>query len=174
MNERLRGVQLPEPPEWMEGTDPLQAIWRAESDLLERGRIAPGYVFMANSTSFEPGEGDAPAGVVYTFDPLGRRFPGLLEAIGSRLYAFHDPEPAEIEGAVSPWLRLLLDMTASGMERPFHLRLPPELSAGVVAYTSAVMVFREHLADGFLTEHHVDVVVAPTPPRPALLVPTSR
>lgn len=171
LRERLRQLRLPDRPDWMSKEDGLNAIWEAEQELLEEGRLAHGFVFMANSTLFEPGEGDAPAGVVYTFDPLGARFPGLLEEIGSAVYELHEPSQEQRVAIRSPWHRHLLDMHATGFERPFHLRLPPELSSGITAYTSSVMVFREHLSSGHLQEHQVQVLVGPNAPHPCLLVP---
>jgi len=170
-SEELReAAHLPALPEWLEPPDALYAAVTQHDLLLAEGRLALGYLFMANSVLFEPGDSDAPAGAVYSFDPVVHRFPDKLERTGGRLFAFHGDTGAPVD---DPWLRATEDSLRTGFERPMHERVPPEMADGHALFHTSVMVYRDHLPSGQLTDGLVPLLVAPrgTEPRTAIIVP---
>lgn len=160
---------LPVLPGWLGEQDGLYHQVRLRDALMQRGELALGAFFMANTVLWEDGDTDAPAGVVYSFDPVLQRFPERLAAIGTALYRFHEYAG---EPPVDPWRRLVLDQLHSGYERPLHERVPPELASGRVAYHTSLMVFREHLPTGRITGRWVPLLVLREGPCPAMIVPS--
>lgn len=178
MNPVLRSIgpaprtpwfQLPGKPPWMLAApdDLLHELW-SEADTIQReGVPVLGRIYMANSVLFEAGRADAPAGVVYSFDPVLQAFPRWLDDLADRMYAMHEADTSP----ETPWARYTQDLVWSGTKRCFHRRLPPEISGGPIVYHSTLMVFRDHLAERRLTSMEVPLIVH-RDTRLALIVPT--
>ena len=159
-------------PAWLTETDGLFAIYERYRELAQHGELALAVVMMANEVMWEPGDHDAPASVIYTFDPVLQSWPEHLETISGRMYQFHQ---ASGEPPRDPWHRLLLDRLHSGYERTMHQLVPPDIAEGFVCYESSCMLFRKHLPAGYLDRRFVPVLVlrrGPTP-HPCAVVPGS-
>jgi len=164
------GITVPARPEWMDDDDALASVYDGFRRVFEDGTLAAGKMFMANTSAFEPGEIDAPAGVIYTFDRTLWRQPQVMEDVANRVFRFHS-EGEALPSA--PDLRLLSDQLRSGFERPMHELLPPPVSDGFVIYHTSAMVIRSHLPNGYLAAGNFPVLVdldGPRPPR-AVIVP---
>jgi len=168
--ELAQAMALPPAPPWLEPGHALEQIRRDHALVVERGRLAPAVLFMANTVLYEPGEADAPAAAVYSFDPAVAAFPGKLRRAGERLFAFH-----EFQGdpPTDPWQRQLVAALDTGMAWPQHLRVPPELCEGHAMFVGSVMLYRAHLPGGWLADARVPLLVGPSgmDPRSALVVP---
>ena len=163
-------LQLPAPPTWATG-DAIHRIWDRAHLVAQHGTAVMGWVYMANTHLFAEGEDDAPAGVVYSFDPAYAANPERLVPTAHRLYAHHGNDDGTFEPSVRPSVRQLQDMVHSGFERPFHQRLPSEVTGGAVVYHSTLMLFRSHLRDGYLTDHSVPLLVERSTDGVAIVVP---
>lgn len=164
-------MNLPPPPGWLTAGDRLWRVWDQGREALAEGRDVIGWIYMANGVLWQPGIDDAPAGVVYSFDPAYRRRPDALEPVGSRLFAFYDSkgQPAP----KSPWLRRTRRQLMTGYERYFNERVPPELTSGRVVYDSTVMVWRDHLPTSRIVESRIPLKVLPGPAGVAVIPPVS-
>ncbi len=153
--------------------DELSQLSQKLPRILRRGRLARGYVYMANSGLFEPGQTALPAGVIYSFDPAVWRQPMLFEAVGRQLYGFYGGQAGwSDKPPLDPALRRLLDDHHTGMKRNCHQRIPMALTGGWTLYYGDVMGFREHLPGGCLLLQHLPLLVdlTHTPPL-AMIVP---
>ncbi|MBX2798332.1 MAG: hypothetical protein KTR31_11700 [Myxococcales bacterium] len=168
----IAALELPKTrPEWIYG-DRLSAIYDRYREIVQHGELALGVIMMANRTLWEPGDNDAPASIVYTFDPVLQEWPERMEQIRHRLYEFHGSTGTPER---DPWRRLLLDRLNSGYERTMHQRIDPEITGGFVAYESAVMLFRRHLRGGVVSDRFLPMLVLRRggAPHPAVVVPAS-
>lgn len=170
--ELAQQLALPAPPAWLGDGDALSLIYDNHEAIVRHGALALASVVMANQSLWEPGDNDAPASVVYTFDPVLQGMPERLVAAGSAIYGYHQ---SEAEPPLDPWRRLLLDRLHSGLERTMHQRLPPEHTGGFVVYESSVMLCRDHLPDRVLSQRFLPVLVLREGqgPHPAFVVPAA-
>lgn len=144
---------------WSE--DALQQQWAEFDDLIRHGTVAAGRIYMANTLLWRPGKSVAPAGVIYTTDPALALQPGRFQAIASELYRYHEGSDDPVRNRRSPWLRYLLDLTWSGLERPMHHRLPPALTSGHPVWHSSLVIPRSALPNGYITHAAVPMLVPP-------------
>jgi len=169
---RVQKVELPEPPDWATG-DPIRHVWDTVDAVVRHGTPTLGYVLMANSTLWHEGENDAPAGVLYSFDEVFCRTPGRLAAVAQETFRYHEganePHPPQLQ----PWARQCQDDLYKGYARPFHQRLPPQITRRVVYHTT-IMVFREHLPDGCLGDNHIVPLLVHRVPGGAAIIPPLR
>lgn len=167
----IQAITRPARPTWMTERDRLSVVFERFRDIVQHGELTMGAVVMANDAMWEPGSGDAPGSVVYSFDPVLIDRPDILQSIGNDLFGFHDSDQVPRD----PWQRLLLDRLHSGFERTFHQPLPPELTNGFVAYESSCMLFRSHLPNGVLDRRFLPLLVLRSgpPPHPCLMVPAT-
>lgn len=149
---------LPKAPAWVRG-DPLKRQWRHHKTVIREGRPVMAFVYMANESLFTEGNEDLPAGVVYSFDPLLQQHPTWLEICGQRLLQMHERDEGRRASPMRPWLRQVHDEICTGLRRPIHQRLPPELTRGPIVYHSSLLVFRSHLARGFLESMWLPLLV---------------
>lgn len=141
--------EVPPPPSWMSRHDALNQVFERAEDVMTSGTLVWGLLFMANSRLYERGNDEAaPAGVLYSFDPYLREHPEALRGIGGALYEMHEPQHPKPQ--INPWLRAVQDDLLTGMRRPFHDRIPPEISGPFCVYQSSVLLWPEHLPGGYL------------------------
>ncbi len=152
------GIVLPEPPEWAL-EDPLFGIWEHGLDVLRRGEAVVGWMYMANTLLFEDGDDNAPGGVVYSFDRGLADVPERLAPIAAELYRYHAEADDVVPLPAAAWERAIYDSVYSGLERPFHQRLPPSIAGSRIVYHSSVFFFRQHLPTGRLTDQAIPLVV---------------
>jgi len=165
-------LSLPPPPPWLTDDDGLNLIYDRHTDLVTHGEVALATIVMANTVLWEPGTDDAPASVVYTFDPTLLQHPHRLEQYGHAQYRHHKSTE---DPPRDPWLRQIYEQLYSGLDRAMHQRLPPEETGGHPVYHSATVVFRAHLEDGKLGDGPLPVLVLRRgpPPWPCMIVPSS-
>jgi len=152
------GIVLPPPPDWALN-DPLWGIWQHGADVLRRGEAVVGWIYMANDVLWRPGDDNAPGGVVYSFDRALTDVPERLAPVAHELYRYHVDSADTVPLPLAAWERTLYDQVYSGLERPFHQRLPPSIAGSRIIYHSSVFFFREHLPTGHLTDHAVPLIV---------------
>ena len=146
---RLKVIPCP-----YDAADPLSETFRRRPDIARSGRLYWGFIHLANGDVWS-GEGDAPAGVLYSPDPLYVRYPDRLAPIAERLAALHgnDRIPRDPE-----W-RYTADGERTGLERRTGERLPLTMTGGRLVFTSSLYVQLKHLLNGRLTDHVVPLWV---------------
>lgn len=161
-----RDAWLPEPPDWLTPADGLFQARLAWPRLYRDGVVVWGFVFIANNVLWRPGTEDAPAAVVYSFDPAFRRDPtplrGVIEALGL-LRTSTRPAPPGLEATQA----LVQDDTGRSMQAPVSDRL----SWGRAVFLAAVMIHRKHLPVPMLTGLPLPLLACPGPGEPCLVVP---
>ena len=160
-----RGLSRPSPPAWMTSEDEISRLFTEHDRLVEHGDVAVGTIYMANVSIFEPGDNDAPAGLVYSFDQYLQRQPEILSDIGSRLYSYHagEQEPPKGPLPTNAWFRSTLDAVVHGMQRPFGRLLPPLLSDDHVVYFGTTMIHRDHIPNRRWSRRPFPVLAARDP-----------
>ena len=140
--------------------DPLADVAREFPTIMSRGRLAYGFIYMANVKLFDPGVKDLPAGVVYSFDPAVWRQTLLMEGVGQRLLGFYaGGDGWHLQPPLSPAVRQLVDDHHTGLERSFHRPVPRVFTGGWALYASTILCFRDHLPGGRLLTQHVPLLV---------------
>lgn len=176
----LDALERPPPPSWCDDADPLTLLWQRHDTLVRDGVVVWAHLFMANAVLFEPGDSDAPAGAVYSLDPIYDRHPEWLEPIGNRLFTFHEGEDMAYDDdmlaavPLAPEVVNLRHSLRSGYERSFGQPIPPELAGGRRVYSTTVMIHRAHLPEGHLTTMRVPLLVERRHHDPAALVVPGR
>ncbi len=159
--EVLGDFARPSRPSWMNSDkEPLNLLWKEHRTLLRHGEVTFGYIYMANSSLFEPGDEDAPAGMLHSFDPYVQRNPEILESIGNELYSnYADGSPLP----QGPWFQASHEAVTNDMNRAFGHLLPPTLTQGHAVYLSTPMIHREHLSNSVLEAHLIPILAARDP-----------
>jgi hypothetical protein len=152
-------------PGWCEDSDPLSELFRGYRRLLASGAVTWGCMVQANERLFKDGPLDHPAELVYAAD-LGSqaRFPELALA-SSRIFDLKG------ESVDDPELQAVGDHLANEMTRTFGQPVPEKLSPGLRCETTTVYVVRRHLPRRWLCGPLMPIVVAPEPPRLAMVLP---
>jgi len=125
------------------------------ADLWSRGALDWGWVWVAHSACWDPGEGDGVGQVLYSDDPVLRRDPRQLQAIAAAVWAERElAAPAPGRASLRTWARG--EQPDVGPER-----VPRDLCEGRVAWSAPLVVWRRVLPGGFLRHGLLPIVRPP-------------
>jgi hypothetical protein len=122
-------------PGWLERSDSLKHVYRAQRGLLDHGHVVWAWLVQANQLLFEPGRWDAPAAVVYSDDPYFDASPEELGDVASAVFELKGRAGAEADVAY------FAEALADEVVRDARLPVPSRLTNG------APRVLRYHRRD---------------------------
>lgn len=157
---------LPKPPAWLGSGDALHAARKAWPRLYREGGVVWGRIFIANNVLWAPGDVDAPAVVLYSFDPSIRADPARLDGICHALSLLRDEERP-----VPPGLAQMRTLVTDDYARPVQEPISDRLTWGRAVFLAAVMIHRQHLPAPMLTGLSLPLLVCPGERQPCLVVP---
>jgi len=173
-------VRRPDPPAWATDVPSFRRTWQRTEALARDGVVVWGQLVMANGDLFQEGPDDAPAAIVYSFDPIFDRHPEWLEPVARQIYAFYEGDEELSDDPLAacplaPSVANLRHRVRTGTDHDLAYRVPTMLSGGRVVYLTSLMVHRVHLPGGvlrgermpLLAERHLD---EPT----TMIVPSDR
>ena len=162
--ERLTYLRVPAP-SWLDKTDLLTLYFRGQKRLLRDGFVTWGHFVQANKLLFQEGRESCPAAVTFSPNPDRPADPTTLQRAAGRLFALKGTTPAE------PMAGTMAQHLTNEYSRPFGLPVPPAIHPGSLVL-STVYVYRPHLpSPRYLCRSLVPLVVSPTAPRTAMLLP---
>ena len=142
-------------PTWMERSDPLKHVDRAQRGLLDHGHVVWAWIVQANRLLMEPGRTDSPAAVVYSDDPYFDALPIELSDVAETLFDLKG------RGGVDKDLQWFAYMLADEVIREPKVQVPLRLTAGRRVYFTSIVVMRAHLPGGILARPLVPLLVRP-------------
>ena len=162
-----RWTYLPvQKPLWCNGQEPLKYFFAGQKKLLEEGRVVWGHLIQANGLLFKPGPHNCPGEVVYCVDTRQHLGPEDLAPIASSLYA--------LKGVRCPSsdLQVISDYLANERQRVFGLEVPAAISPSAPCAISTVFFDRQHLPGRMLRSTYFPILISPSRPRIAMVVPS--
>lgn len=147
----------------------LSSAWR----LWRVGRIEWGWLLMANTALFEPGDDTAPGEVLWSPDPRIQADPQLLDRVGRMFWAvkkrtFFDGEKMELV----PGIDGLWSAARDEYSRQHRKALSPLIAGPRLVYVESVLFPRAHLPGGVLHGKLMPIVVDPRARvRPVMMLP---
>ena len=167
--DRLRYLKVPVPA-WLAGHphDELRHYFRNSGILMANGALVWGVVVQANSALFESGPLDLPGEVIYVLDEAVPDGPthDLLTQIAPQVFDLKGQAPTGRESAEIA--RHLTDERT----RRFGIPVPRSLCGDVPVRLSTTWFVRKHLPDGKLARNYFPLLVSPTPPHVATVLPS--
>lgn len=179
MNARLEAIRALEPgPKRMEwerwnyqlpsNYPPHDALFRQRHALdghFASGRVTWASIVIANASLFRDEGFDAPASIVYSFDPFLQRNFWSLKLVARRVF-----ELREAGRTKATPLRDACAHITDDYDRSFGAQLPVTLSSGRVVYLSSMFVVRSSLPTP-LCGQPLPIVVRPGAGNPAMVLP---
>ena len=154
------------PPKWcVQNEDPLLYLYTNQGKVREYGEIVWGHRVQANRLLYGPGSENCPADAVYSFDPYFESHVDELAEIAQKLFALKGTRPAERDAA-----RIAQHLTAE-TSRCRQLPVPRNISGGREVFMTNLMVHREHLPQGYLSQSCFPLIVHRDNPTAALILP---
>jgi hypothetical protein len=153
-------------PPWMERSDPLKHLYRAQQGLLDHGHVVWGWIVQANRLLMHPGTTDSPAAVVYSDDPYFDASPTELSDVAEQLFDLKG------RGGVDKDLQWFAYMLADEVIREPKVQVPLRLTAGRRVYFTSIVVMRAHLPRGVLARPLVPLLIRPERTPWTLILPS--
>jgi|GEM_PF-1858889 len=159
----LRGLRR-RTPDWAKQDD-LGRVYRAQTDLLLRGRLVWGCIIQANKELFQPGKTNWAAETVFAVS----KQPDLesLQRLAKALFALRGTQPAD------PVARAIADHLVAETTRMFGKKVPRDLDPEEQHRISTIMVFRQHLPDGKLGANCFPMLILDAEDQVAMILPSS-
>jgi cellulose synthase operon protein C len=162
-----QGYLCPSRPLWAWiGRDPLKLFFQKRRYLLRHGFVTWGVIIQANNALFYPNPGDCPAEVLYCADPLLQIQPQALHEIARDIFRLKNTTPEESE------LADFAAMITDEYNRHFGQPVPQQLSPDLPTEISVIQVIRQHLPNGYLSRGYFPLLVSPTDPKIAMILPS--
>lgn len=153
-------------PNWCREDEPLSRFFTGQRRLTERGEVVWGHVVQANSLLYKRSRHNCPGEVVYCLDPRVSFGPDDLASIARSLYMLKGVPCDASE------LQFISDYLANERKRVFGLEVPKQISPSVPCAITTVYFERRHLPDGVLSSTVFPLLVSPTQPRIAMVLPS--
>ena len=153
-------------PAWLQRSDPIKHVYRAQRALLDHGHVVWAWLVQANKMLFEPGKWDSPAAVVYSDDPSFDASPEELSDVAEALFDLKGRAGAGDDVAY------FAEALADEVVRDARLPVPSRLTGGRRVYYATIVVMRAHLPDGVLRRPLVPLLVRPNRTPWAMILPS--
>jgi hypothetical protein len=151
---------------WLDPADDIRMYFQYLQRTFVHGHVVWGHIVQANEDLFKRGRSNAPADVVFNFDPACDGEVGHLEALASALFDLKGTRPAD------PALRHTADKLTDEYARDYGVPVPAPF-AGYPGYLMSVTyIDRRHLPAGRLCEGLLPLLVHPRSPHVAAVVPS--
>jgi hypothetical protein len=142
-------------PGWLERSDSLKHVYRAQRGLLDHRHVVWAWLVQANQLHFEPGRWDSPAAVVYSDDPYFDASPEELGDVASAVFELKGRAGAEAD------VVYFAEALADEVVRDARLPIPSRLTNGRRVYYATIVVMRAHLPDALLRRPLVPLLIRP-------------
>lgn len=140
--------------------------------LARTGRVVWAALVMANTVLFKVGKHDAPAAVLFSFDPYYANRPDELSILATDLDTIrHSPDGGSVPGLTAAESSQLRTMLQDERNRTIDRTLPPALTGGRTVRYESIGVRRSRLPESCLIEGLFPVVVDPAQPTELMLPP---
>jgi hypothetical protein len=155
--------QNPSRPAWMSDNEPLLRVVDGWVHSVKNGKVAWGVVVQANRQLWSTGTEDCPAMVAWSPDDEFESDPATLKAVVAKLHVVQagSKHPAEFEE--------LHHFLNDDLRRESFLLVPKRLTNGRNVVLSTIMVFRNHLPQGYLAKTTLPICVGEQWDFPVLL-----
>lgn len=155
-------------PAWINGGDPLSALWNEKKMLLAEGKVYYAYIVQANNMLFHVYPPmDCPANLIWSADGAVDENPLLLRDLAEQLYAYKGQRPQDVP---EEWRQIARALTDEYDRSAFSFTITPEDTAVNVRFL-ANMVFRNHIPCGVLRSSLLPVLAVPDKCRSILILP---
>lgn len=166
--EEERNYWLPPAPDWLLNPHDKLSLTRTRwAEFYQSGELVWGMFYIANVVLWKPGEQNAPAGILYSFDPVIQQDLSLLEDIAYRLGVLRDPKHPVPPG-MQDFAQLIRDDRGRRLQHPIH----SALTFGRAVYHAPVMIYRSHLPTRKVVNQPFPLLVRRGPEQPCILVPS--
>ena len=153
-------------PAWCVPPDPMRLFFKEKGRLLVEGEVTTGIVVQANAAAFSRGPYTHPADILYRADASATTDATSLADVRDRLVELRADE-------LTRELRSFADALRKESSRAFGASVPAVLSGGEEMALTSTLIYRGMLPGGTLSRTLLPLLVAPTSPRVALVVPKS-
>jgi hypothetical protein len=137
----------------------LSEVWSRQEQIVLRGELMIGDVFMCDTSLREPGDKDGVGGVVYSNDPIFALQHENLEEVGTWLYDRHGSLERGAPLSRSPWVRWIRDIVGTGYESRTGARLPAAFTRGRTVWAGGLLINRSALPNGVLRSLPIPLLV---------------
>ena len=162
-----RAVWLPSTPSWLAwGRPELERGHLAWERLYRDGALVWGAIFAASRVLWTPGDIDAPASVLYGFDPAFRKDLSWLGGAHFRLGLLREPERI-----VPPGLGRMAQLARDDQGHELQVPLSDRITSGRSVFHSNVMIYRRQLPTPQVTGVVLPLLARPGVGEPCLVVP---
>lgn len=149
--------------------EPMIDTLLRQKDIWRGGRIVWGYIVMANSGLYMPGEDDLPGDVVYSLSATDEEAMEALPQIAETLYAAKTSED-DITNFPDEQ-RKIIEHLRQETDRAFGLVVPPSMSHELPCYVSSFWAHRPFLPEKALGGRFVPLLVLTSKVHDVLLLP---
>ncbi|MEZ6049335.1 MAG: hypothetical protein R3C11_27905 [Planctomycetaceae bacterium] len=151
----------------MDPADKINIIFDEHKRLFKEGVIVWGHIIQANAHLFDSNDDhDCPAETVYSLSSNESANPEDLERIAHKLFSLKGRRPVRDD------LRMIANYLTNESIRVFGFPVPADLAKRRNCRISTIMVFRKHLPVPFLNNTFFPLLVSPSNPYVAMILPS--
>jgi hypothetical protein len=146
--------------------DTLQTFFKNQNRLMCQGNLVWGAVVQANTALFIAGRTSYPADVIFSDKTPPDFDPEILTEIATIVFRLKNTEPTD------PLLLKVAKHLTDEYDRTFGLLVPSSFCLNISCELSTIYIDRQHLPNGYLSRSLFPLIVSPSQPKIATILPS--